>query len=40
MRQFLWGAIFGIVLFPIMYIGRLWLKRRREEIDFDEPEWP
>jgi hypothetical protein len=40
MRQFLWGAIFGVLLFPIMYIGRLWFKRRHEEIDFDEPEWP
>ena len=40
MRQFLWGILFGVILFPIMYIGRLLLKRRREEINFNDSEWP
>jgi len=40
MRRFLWGIIFGIILGPVMYIGRLWLRQRREKIDFDDSEWP
>jgi hypothetical protein len=40
MRQFLWGVVFGIVLLPFVYIGRLWLHHRSEKIDFDEAEWP
>ncbi len=40
MRQFLWGVVFGIILFPVAYIGRLWLRSRSERIDFDDSEWP
>ena len=40
MRQFLYGVLFGILLFPVAYIGRLWLKRRRDVIHFDDTEWP
>lgn len=40
MRQFLWGIVFGIVLLPIVYIGRLWFHQHSEKIDFDEAEWP
>jgi hypothetical protein len=40
MRQFLWGVVFGTILFPLAYIGRLWLRRRSDRIDFDDTEWP
>ena len=40
LKQFLYGVLFGFLLLPIIYIGRIWWKRRREKIDFDEPEWP
>lgn len=40
LKQFLYGVLFGVLLLPIAYIGRLWWKRRSEKINFDEPEWP
>lgn len=40
LKQFLYGLLFGVLLLPILYIGRLWWKHRGEKIDFDEPEWP
>ncbi len=40
MRQFLWGLIFGVILFPILYIGRILWRHRSEKIDFDDAEWP
>jgi hypothetical protein len=39
-KQFLYGTLFGILLLPIIYIGRIWWKHRRARIDFDESEWP
>ncbi len=40
LKQFLYGVLFGVLFFPILYIGRFWWKRRSEKIDFDETEWP
>ena len=40
LKQFLYGIVFGVLLLPILYTGRLWLKHRSEKIDFDEAEWP
>ncbi len=39
-KQFLYGVLFGVLLLPIVYIGRLWWKHRSEKIKFDETEWP
>jgi hypothetical protein len=40
MRRFLLGTIFGVILLPLLYIGRFFLKRRREKVDVDYNEWP
>jgi hypothetical protein len=40
LKQFLYGILFGVLLFPIAYIGRLWWKHRSERVDFDDSEWP
>ncbi len=40
MKRFLWGALFGVILLPTVYLLRLWRKRRNERIDFDDTEWP
>ena len=40
LRQFVYGVLFGVILFPILYIGRLWWRHRTEEAPFDDTEWP
>ena len=40
LKQFLYGILFGVFLFPIIYIGRILWKRRSEKVDFDDSEWP
>jgi len=40
MKQFFWGALFGIILLPALYIMRMVQKRRSERIDFTDTEWP
>ena len=39
-KQFLWGALFGAILVPVLYLLRIWLKHRSERITIDESEWP
>jgi hypothetical protein len=40
MKKFIWGVVFGIILVPVVYIGRLVKKYRSEKVHFDDTEWP
>lgn len=39
-RHFLWGAIFGVILVPLLYLARIWWKHRSERVTTEEDEWP
>lgn len=39
-RHFLWGTFFGVLLIPLLYVLRLWMKHRSDRVELDDAEWP
>jgi hypothetical protein len=39
-KHFLWGTVFGVILVPLLYLVRLWMRHRSERVELNETDWP